>query len=435
MADVDPSPLRGADRLGSADLYMRHLDGVARRGGDPGNVVLLAYELDGHPDVPALRAAVQAAAAQIPLLTAGCPSWPGARWIPQPGARVELEEHAWAGDLEALLEGLRTRPMPRIGRAPLDLHVALGEGRSAVVLRFLHPLGDGGGLHLLCRQLSGELDVPGVPVRSYAARRADDARGHGAVARFLAGHVAGLLQTVRRLVPWAWSARPDRSDPGAIRLHRFSRAETAAIDARAREARLLGGSTALLAGVTAAAVVRAAGLAPWRRLWVPIPASTRSREDAGPWLSNALSGAQLCLRAGDLATLDGAMDATIRAWRGSAGRLEHVVSGDLLTLARWLPPPLFDLLLRGPALREPTSMLVSYVRLDPGEGGLMFGRPCRRAVLVGTAPLRPGLGALWSRVDGRLEVAVTTRGNRYAEPLLRELVALLAVDEAPNVAE
>ena len=238
------------------------------------------------------------------------------------------------------------------------------------------------------------------------------------------------MQTAWKLRPGTWTSERDQNEPGRILLHRFDERQTRAITERARSLKLLGGSTALLAGLTAASLVRAADLGPRRILWVPVPASTRSADEPGAWLGNGLCGMNLCLLAGDLGGAVPAMDAATSAWRAAVRRQEHVISGDLLATAQWLPPPLFELLLRGPTLRGPRTLLASYVRLDPGPDGRMFGLPCDEAVLVGTADHKPGLGMLWSRTHDRLQVAVTTCGNRYAEPMLEALIEL--VEEAAN---
>lgn len=412
--------------LSGSDLYFRHVDAAIRRGGQPGNVVHLVYELEGRVDRQALRRALDRATADHPLLTSACAGWPAARWSPVEGATVPLHDVAWSEDAGALVTAIRERPLARAGRAPWEVYVAEGPDRTTVVLRWLHALGDGAGLHLLARSLSGEEPPPGALTLPLAERRALTRRGHGPLTRFLAAHVLGLRQTLLRLLPGAWSAAVDADEPGRVILHRFAPEAAEAVAARAHAAGVVGGSTAVLAAAAAVATARAAKLGPRRRLWVPAPTTWRSRDLPGPWVSNALTGLQLPVRVGDLGSLDSAVAAVDRAWAGALRRLEHVVAEDALELARVLPPPLFELLLRGPALRIPDSVYCSYVRLELPSDGRMFGRPCARAALVGTVPRRPGLGTLWTRCSGQLQVAVVTNGNRLAPALRDELAGAIA---------
>ncbi len=396
---------------------MRHVDGAIRRSGDAGNLVCLVYALDGPP--VGLREALDDAVAQFPILVSDCPSWPRLRWRPRPGGSIPLIELDPTDDLGALVAEIRERPMPRTGQGPIEVYVA----GSVVVLRFLHVFADGAGMHRFARWLSGEREV-GPVTEPYAVRRRRDGRGRSLLLRFLAMHAVAVVSTLVRFHPLRPRIGADRSDPGDVLVHRFDQARSDALLQRAREAGAQGGGTPVLAGLSAAAMARVVGVGGGQQFFVPVPSSTRSAEDPGPWVGNAVSGMQLTLPSGRLGSASGAIDAALRAWRGASRRLEHVVSADLLTLAAWLPPPLFELLLRGPALHVPETLLSSYARLEPGPDGTMFGRRCERTSLVGSVGRKPGMGTLWTRSGGRLEVAITTRGNRLAEPLRDAVIAL-----------
>jgi hypothetical protein len=396
--------------LGGTDGFYRAVDARMRRRGDAGNLVHLAYELDGPPDRRLLDTRALESAARFPFIGAKLPSWPRIGWT-GPGAAmpvVDVEELA----ADTLLAGLQSTALPTA--RPVELRVS---GRT-VVLRFVHTAGDAVGMHAFARWLGGDPSPPGTPVQALSVRRSAVRRGAGFVARAIAVH-----RLMLRSLPHPGAFRvPADASGDAVSLGDVP-APRALWD-RAKAMELPGGATVLFAAATALALARAAQPGRRAHFLMPLPTSPRTQAELGAWFGNAGSGIRVALPVRLLTDLDAAARVLSARWtQGIAGR-EDVAFDSLFGLARFLPPLLQDALLGG----TPQAPMFSYVRLDPPADGRMWGRRVVRTALVGSVPDRAGVGVLFTRSGDALVRVVTARRCSLAPAVATALDEVLGLD-------
>ncbi len=389
-----------------------------------GNGSQFVFDLRGELDVDLLRSRLADLSEQLPVLSAGLASWPAREWRPIPNHVVPVREVALEGSVESWFAHWFGEPFASLDRPSLELIVGRGDGRTAVLVRWLHTLADAPGMDLLCRLLDGEdpsrfklHPEPGALVRRVRGdrsrwRRAIDV--HQLVLRHLA-----------RSIPGPYQPRVDRRARQTVSTRTLSREETASTWARAAE---LGGldRNGFLLGALARACVRAWEPSSWRSLRIPVPLSLRPPAWQGPVLSNWFSMVLLQVPVRRLRTLEEAVATCRSAWRSALARGEDRATMTLMGPAGALPAWLARLFLDGPRLRDGATVNTSYVELQTGRrDGTWLGLPLDRAVIASSILAPPGLAGIFAGCAGRLSVAVPGQAGASAEALHAELVALL----------
>lgn len=406
------------------DLFHRYLDRRMRSARGLGNGSQFVFELHGELDLELLRSRLAELRAQLPVLTAGLARWPGHTWRAHADHAVPVREVALAGSVDSWFSHWFGEPFAPVDRPSLELVVGRGDGRTAVLVRWLHALADAPGMDLLCRLLDGEDPAkfrlhaePGALVRRVRGDRSLWRRGldvHQLVLRHLA-----------RSVPPPFQPRVDRRARQTVCTRTLTRDETSATWARATK---LGGldRNGFLVGALARACVRAWQPASWRSLRIPVPISLRPPAWRGPVLGNWFSMVLLQVPVRRLRTLEEAVSTCRGAWRSALARGEDRATMTLMGPAGVLPPWLARLFLDGPRLRDGATVNTSYVELWTGRrAGTWLGQPLERAVIASSILAPPGLAGIFAGCADRLSVAVPGQGGGSAEALHAELVALL----------
>jgi hypothetical protein len=406
------------------DLFHRYLDRRMRSARGVGNGSQFVFELKGEVDVELLRSRLADVSARLPVLTAGLQSWPGRTWRPVADHVIPLREVVLDGSVDSWFGRWFGEPFAPVGKPSLELVVGRGDGRTAVLVRWLHALADAPGMDLLCRLLDGEdpkrfkLHVePSALVRRVRGERSLWGRGldlHQLVFRHLA-----------RSLPPPYQPRIDRRARQTVSTRTLTREETAATWARAAR---LGGldRNAFLVGALARACVRAWQPASWRSIRIPVPISLRPPAWRGPVLGNWFSMVLLQVPVRRLRTLEEAVGACRSAWRLALSRGEDRATMTLMGPAAVLPPWIARLFLDGPRLRDGATVNTSYVELQTGrKAGTWLGQPLERAIIASSILAPPGLAGIFAGCAGRLSVAVPGQAGASAEALHAELVALL----------
>ena len=410
--------------LGIADRYQLFMDRRMRAEGGPGNGSVFLFELDGELDPTLLRARLDRLLDICPVLGAGLSPWPRRRWETVTGFRIPLEVMEFDGTADELFNRVYSRPFAAAQDPSFQAIVCPGATRSMLVLRWLHPLMDAPGGAMVVRLLAGE-DVARYRLHDEPPSLARRSRG-GSLARLAVAVHNFMLRHAAASLPPAIQPKLTRSTatPELLAVT-FDREETAAIDARAAE---LAGSLEsnhyfLAVAFRAAAQVLDAGR--WSRLLIPCPINLRPPAWKGPVFSNYLSSVLVRLPASRMLTLESTVTAVKRRFRRSLRRREDAAAFWMMGLVRFLPHPLYTLLMLGPMLRDPASLYYSHVSLNVGEDGTLFGMPIRRC-LAASHVLRPPAAALvFVRCAGKLTVQVPQRGYERAQDLLDRAVALL----------
>jgi len=147
--------MNGFSPLNPSDHVLLIMDREIRKAGLPGAWCAFALELDGAPDASRLEAALSAAAATFPVLSARLTRH-GRIYGWQPtGKAIPLYRRSRPGHLsseafwqENYLELMQGAPDAFAG-PPLSFHLLEGEDRTLALVRWLHPLMDAGGVKRL----------------------------------------------------------------------------------------------------------------------------------------------------------------------------------------------------------------------------------------------------------------------------------------------
>lgn len=409
--------------LGTGDLYDVFMDRRMRAGGGPGNGSQILYELDGPIDVEVLRRRLDDLLAACPVLGARLTSWPVYRWTEGEGHRIPLEVVDGEPGALALFNERFGRTFPPLDRPGFEVIVAPGEARSLLMLRWLHALMDAPGAELLVRLIDGA-----DPARF---RLFDDpptlnrrARG-GSIPRLAVAVHNFLLRYLARSLPPPHQRRTDRADPTSRLLaHTFDEGATAAIDRRAAEVAGPLQANHFLMGVAFLAARDVLRPGRFASLLIPCPVNLRPPAWRGPVFANYFTSVLTQLPARRITGLAGAVAAVRDRFRILLSRKEDAAAFWMMGLVRYLPHPLYKLLMLGPTGRDPASLYYSNVVLDTPEGTLL-GRRVVRCLAASTVLNPPGAALVFIRCGGRLTVEVSARGCPWAEELLGRAVAIL----------
>lgn len=415
-------------RLGTGDIYDLYTDRRMRRGGGPGNGTQLLYELDGPVDPDDLRARLDRLLEACPVLGAGLETWPGYRWQVRPGHRIPLEI-VDEPDVDALaLYHRHFRAFPPPEEPSFSVVLAPGERRSVVIFRWLHPLMDAAGVHLLLRLLDGA-DPAGFKLHDDPPTLGRRARGGSLLRAAVAIHNFLIRYLFRALPPpiqGPWTAGRDT----VVRLHEFDEDETEQIDTRVRELAGFGGANHAFLAATFLAAARVLDTGRLSKLLIPSPMDLRPKAWRGPIFANYFSSVLLQLPARALTSLPAAVEAVKVTYRKALKRKEDAAAFFMMSLVRLLPHPLYSLLMLGPTGRDPATLYYAYADISPPDGTLL-GLRATRAIGAGQVLTPPGAVVQYWRCNGRLTACVTDRGFDRAEALLGEIVRALRGEAPP----
>ncbi len=424
--------------VGPGDLYHLFMDRRMRRTGGCGNGSQLLFEFDGDVDPGELRERLDRLQEVCPVLGAGLRSWPSHRWQTEPGHRIPLSLDDEGGDAEAVFARHFSRPFPPPEEPSFEVVLARGD-RSRVLLRWLHPLMDAPGADRLLQILDGA-DPSGYRLHDQPPSLARRARGGPYWRLVVAVHNFLLRYLLRSIPPPKQRALPARGPGPGVVWHTFGPEETRRIDGRIeRLAGPLQANHAFLATafVAAAAVI---GVGRGRRLLIPCPVNLRPPAWKGPVFANYFTSVLVQLGARQLGSLEGAVEAVRDHFRRALRRKEEAATFWMMSLSRFLPHPLYSLLMLGPTARDPASLYYSYVSLDAGHRGAdrrgtLLGLEVHRCLAASHVLKPPGASLVFSRCAGKLTVAVPHNGFDRAEALLDRAVSLLRgeVDDGPPV--
>ncbi|BCX89878.1 hypothetical protein MIN45_P2252 [Methylomarinovum tepidoasis] len=394
--------------LNPADHFLLTMDREIRKAGLPGAWCAIALELAGEPDIAALEAGLAELGRHFPALDARLVSR-GRRfaWQPQ-GGGIPLHTRCWDGDLSAVLADLLNDAGDAFASPPLDCHCLTAPERTLLVVRWLHPLLDAGGVKRLLDYLAAE---PQTRDRYHGRETAlvlQKLRGWSWLRRLK------LLWRGKRHNDWIdrlASSQPARATAGPRRLRHtvllLDRDETKAVLESARRRVGLGGQTLYLIGCLMRAL-EATGPAERCDAWcIPYAFDLRPGNAPAPVTGNQV--AALFAQAGHAATADrDALFRHLRAQHEDAIRRElDQAYLPLMWLGQWLSLERYaEILRRQKSGGERASAWFS----DVGEIRLrrpdFLGPPVtgvHHACQV-TAP--PSLAVLFARFDGRLQAAI-----------------------------
>lgn len=409
--------------VGPGDLYHLFMDRRMRRGGGCGNGSQLVFELDGEVDEKDLRGRLDGLQAACPVLAAGLRSWPTHRWQVRGAHRIPLTVDDGGGDAEALFDRHFRRPFPPPDQPSFEVVLAPGP-RSRLLFRWLHPLMDAPGAVRLLEILDGA-DPSLYRLHDQPPSLARRARGGPRWRLVVAVHNFLIRYLLRSIPPPKQAALPPGGPRPQVLWHTFGEEETRRIDERVtRLAGPLQANHAFLATAFMAAA-RTLGVRRGTRLLIPCPVNLRPPAWRGPVFANYFTSVLVQLGARKLGSLEQAVDAVRDGFRRALRRKEEAATFWMMGLSRWLPHPLYSLLMLGPTARDPASVYYSYVTLDAGRRGMLLGHPVRRCLAASHVLRPPGASLVFSRCAGRLTVAVPHNGFDRADDLLGGAVALL----------
>ena len=416
--------MRARFPVGPGDLYHLFMDRRMRRRGGRGNGSQILFELEGQVDPADLRERLDALLASCPVLGAGLRSWPIHRWEAVPGHRIPLIVDREGGDAEALFDRHYARPFSPPEQPSLEVVLTAAADRSLLLLRWLHPLMDAPGAIQLVRILDGDdptlyrlHDDP--PSLARRARSGPRWRLAVAVHNFLLRYLARSIPAPRQ------RSLPAREATPRVLWHTFDREQTRRIDARVEE--LAGPLQANHAYLAAAFLATREVLDAGRgsRLLIPCPVNLRPKAWRGPVFANYFTSVLVQLPVRKLDSRATAVAAVREAFRRALRRKEDAATFWMMSLARWLPHPLYSLLMLGPTARDPASVYYSNVTLGAGRDGRLLGFEVRRCLAASHVLRPPGAALVFSRFADRLTVAVPHNGFDRAPALLAHTVAQL----------
>ena len=414
-------------RTGTPDLFHRYQDTRLRRAGGLGDGAQFCFDLAGDVDTSDLRERLDRLLQAAPVLGAGISPYPGTRWIPVPGHRIDLQEERFECEPQRWFSEWSVRPYASPQEPSLQVVLGRHAGGTAVLLRLLHILCDAPGLDLLCQLLDGAdpgrfmmRDSQGVVMRRASG-------GRPWWRRAWQTHNFGLRYLFRGFLP-GFQPSPDPAAGHGVLSHAFTLEETAAVDARMHQLAGTLDRSSFFVGLAARAAVRAWGPRRGQYLRVPVPVSIRPPAWRGPVLSNFATVVLLTLPVRRLGTLTEAVDTVRGAWHRALQRGEDAANLLFMSPARWLPHPLLRLWMEGPALKDGSTLHYSYFELGTGRSGTFLDRPVQAFFASSSVPAPPGVALLATRCAGRLMLLVPGQGGASSEALLREAVALAAGD-------
>ncbi|MBI4703541.1 MAG: hypothetical protein HY744_20715 [Deltaproteobacteria bacterium] len=389
--------------LGPVDLFLFRAHQEMRARGLGGNACALVLELAGRLATDRLDRRLARAVAELCELRWQLgrgldlqPQWRVAR--ARPGPPFEVRALAPDGPVLDAAAALLDEPMG--WRRPWEIVLLRAAAADAIVLRWLHPLGDARGVARLLGWV-GEPEAPAPPsTRRFAApcpalrrlswrERLQLAGAYREHARALGARSTLSLDTA------AGRPRPIRTR--VLRL-RLDAAGTQRFDAGARR-RGESGVVLVAACRLVDRLLGARGYSPPRHL-VPVPVSLDAKKESERMFGNNLT---MLLLSVDRELLGD----EARALAGLAAQKRAIVQQRLdlamlaaLQLGRYLPGPAFSRVSRGPFGGERGSFVLSCPGQIPIEHFL--GVPVQDAYFLPAVALPPGLLVVADRHGGRL---------------------------------
>lgn len=416
--------MTAAAPLGAGDLYHVFLDGRMRSGGGVGNGSQMLFELEGDVDVDALRARLDLLLEACPILGMGLARFPW-RWRTVAGWSIPLEVED-AASAEALYDRWFSTPFAPLTEPSLRVVVGRGEGVSWLLVRWLHPLMDAPGGDRFLQLLDGA-DPTKYRLHDQPPSLVKRARGGSIPGLILAVHNFILRYLLLALVP----ARQARPQGGVMRVHwrTFDPEETAAVEARAAEAAGPLQANHFFLGAAFVAARRVLGLKPGGALLIPCPINLRPAAWRGPVFVNYFTPVLVRLPSSALGTLRTATAAVRDRFRLALRRREEAASFWMMGLSKWIPHPLYGLLMQGPTVGDPATLYYSKFTLACGRDQTLLGRPLLRFVASSHVLGRPGAAVVFARCGDRLTVAVPDTGLGRGDALLAEALRLVQSED------
>jgi hypothetical protein len=389
--------------LNGADYLLLAFDRAMTRGTDHGNVCHLVLELDGPLGRDAL-----AEAANVPWLRwlASLRFRPlhrfrPAHWVAGEPTEVPITQRTLERFSDLPSRFAHSLDLTR--EAPIGLELVHAEGRSAVVLRWHHAMFDARGAELALTHLVDGADLDqdvllGKPTtlaplttRLWAAKAARDF-----IWRRSLGSVSFL--------------GPSRAPRGAqlhFRRLCFDEAQTARIEARARQVGGLMGRASFGLAVTASAISNARVDLGGDELLVPVPQDRRKRSAKGPVLGNQLNLLFYRLRRSTLHQPEQVCRDLVEQMREMMRQRLHETYPTLLDFCRLVPLHVLHGIVRLPT----RGRMASFGFSDTGESlATLDGIAGVRVRDIAHYPANmhpPGITVVFTRFRGRLSVSVS----------------------------
>jgi hypothetical protein len=413
--------VRGRVLLTGADCFLRAFDGEVRRTAGASHVSQLVLRLGPGFDPERLRARLERAAEEAPILRApirrpfglGAPVYDLAAAPRAPLPRLEVSrDRCRASDSGSSVEGV---PEAFFGRLNARFEARRGEllcfdvvpraGGAAgtdLAMTWLHMLFDGSGSEAFVRWLDRDGALPG-------------GHGLGDVTPPRMGAGRGRQAQAWRAAMTGLAARPPRSLAGPLRrvrqslrydLETYSPEETARVAARAKEK--AGFLTPMLYYLAAAirahdAVFRARGVDPGSYV-VPLPVNLRPKGGEGALFRTHVSMLWFQVPAEVAKDFDALLEALKVQRRESikAGLVEAGVAA--MDYARYAPAPIYSHLARRSFRGELCSFFFAYTdQFLPGMVSFL-GAPIENAFHAPAVPPSPGSSVILSIRDARLNL-------------------------------
>jgi len=424
-------------RLNPADHFTLMMDDQIRRSGLAGNFCALVLQLEGQPDVEALRERVRAFPRRFPRAVARLRrqgrqyAWDGGGDAALPFHLHELDPDSPAGERQ--LAAIVNAAAAAETAAPLELHLLQGPRHAVLALKWFHPACDAKGIELVLHHLLQ-----------------DDTAEDGAAAAALEAVLgrSGLWSRLRQ----GWQAKrniarldrrpsilPEHGDgePGGlvVRLERFDAGQSRRILDQARASTGLTGTALYFIGCAMRALLDAGAADGGEACLVPYAVNLRRSRALYPVFGNQVSF--LFAQAGrdTLAHRDRLFE-HLKAQNRDAVKagLDRAMLA-LMQAGSWLPLARYgDIVRRAPDGRERSSFWFSYTGALEPQPAEVAGCRVTDMYQVSQVTAPPSLGLLVSGFDGRLTVSLNYAANRFApdwiDALARALRAELLADAA-----
>ena len=432
-----------------ADCFVLAWDAFMRRTRQGGHVSQSVIETDGQPDLTALRAALDRAAAKFPLLTAAVrrhwrtrmPYWELRAEPPPSGLPLGLwreesvPEAAFMGstpvaDLQRLAQEIAAGPHAHAGvpcHARVDV-AALAGGRWRVVLTWSHLLLDGKGAELLFVELArlcAGTDVPEEPCPSVAVPRLSFLERFR-LTKPAMDHQTGWQQTG---VPSLGGPRP-RPGKAFHEVVTFDAAESAAV--RSRVEKTVGALFPFTFYVASVARAHDRVFAHRGRhppgYGISVPSQTRKRGARGPLFHNHVAALFFHPRREHLGTVEETAAAMKEQFATMVRRKVAESFNVVLGLMMPLPSRLFLGVVRLQFKGELCTCFHSYTGQFAPEMTRFAGARVLNGYHLPCLGAPPGTGLFFSEHGDRLNVTLSWREGVLTPEERRLMLAQLRAD-------
>jgi hypothetical protein len=413
-------------KLSGADCFHVVLDKHAKHHSSGGNVVRMAFCLEGKVSAEQLRTRLDSLPVihwlcNIKLMSGGLFTSPYWKYSDQ-GNKIEIREHQ-VENAAHLPEHLFHKDIGLDSKCFIEADLVHDKENTNILFSWNHILMDGRGSGMLIDQINKPNND--IPVSAFFPKEKPSASWFSYIRNMF--EVKNFLEQSSK-PPIASVAKSSEQEAGTFRFHivKFDQEQTKLIEKNARLNGTRFGVNSFLIAACAQSVnklLKAKGRQ--GTLWVPVPYDGRLRGAFGPVISNNVSSIFYTIPQEKLVSTPVAVTHIAAQMNDQLKQEMPKKYNKLLDLMKYIPASLYYRLVNRPGEGSLASFLFTATGEGIGDLKTFFDRPVKDVVIYEPQTFPPGLTFLFLRFNNTLKVNISYSDSVVSPEELATLEASL----------